>query len=192
MSLVVCSLKWDLGTSGTGPQRITYDSDGYHLVRFPYGRTGESTDPWGMHDPAHGGSEPSVYPDARSGLIHPSHDGWGVLSAMVIWQPDTRPSEFRARFVRDPLGLSTGYDSTGTCDSAHTGGSQFRTYMWQFAVKRGTPVGLKVTARGSGDRRIAVPVTLAEFKLAIHTDVLLPGSDAGYGGGTADGSAPAA
>ncbi|MFI1964659.1 hypothetical protein ACH429_11155 [Streptomyces pathocidini] len=174
MPVAVCSLKWELAVPGTGQQRISYDSDGYHLVRFPYDRSGESTDPWRMHDPGRGGEGASAFPDPRSGLIWPSHDGWGVLSAMVIWEADTRPTEYRARFVRDPLGQATGYDSTGTTDSARTGGRQFRTYTWQFFVKKGTPVGLKVTTRGTGDQRLAVPITLAEFKLAIHTDVLLP------------------
>lgn len=172
MSVAVCSLKWEHDESGSSnPQRIRYDDDGYHLVRFPYDLTGESTDRWKMHDPSHGGAEESTFPDARSGLIWPSHDGWGVLSAMVIWKEDDRPVEYRARFVRDPLGHA---DSTGTTDSAPSGGKQHRTYMWQFFVKKGVPVGLKITARGAGDTRIPVPILLAEFKLAIHTDVLLP------------------
>lgn len=174
MPVAVCSLKWDRDASGTKPQRVVYDADGYHLVRFPYDGAGESTDPWRMHDPAHGGDEPSAFPDARSGLIWPSHDGWGVLSALVFWESASRPSEYRVRFVRDPLGQAAGYDSTGTTDSARTGGRQFRSHMWQFFVKKGTPLGLKITARGAGDARIAVPLTLAEFKLAIQTDVLLP------------------
>ncbi|MFJ3228552.1 hypothetical protein ACIPJS_35070 [Streptomyces sp. NPDC086783] len=172
MSVVISSLKWDAARSGT--QRITYDQDGYHLVRFPYETTEESYDPWKMHDPANGGPGESVYPDARSGLIWPSHDGWGMLSAMVFWEADTRALEYRARFVRDPLNASTGYDSTATNDTMLTRGGQFRTYLWQMFVTPGTPVGLKISARGAGDARIATRITLAEFKLAIHTDVLTP------------------
>ncbi|BBC37754.1 hypothetical protein SGFS_090480 [Streptomyces graminofaciens] len=173
MSVVVCSLKWDRAEAGA--QKIAYDSDGYHLVRFPYDANGESYDPWKMHDPANGGTAKSKYPDARSGLIWPSHDGWGVLSAMVFWESDLQTLEYRARFVRDPLNMTAKkYDSTGTTDSALTPGGQYRTYLWQFFVKKGMPLGLKVTARGLGDTRRTPALTLAEFKLAIHTDVEEP------------------
>ncbi|QEV17250.1 hypothetical protein [Streptomyces alboniger] len=172
MSVAICSLKWDAAQHG--PQAIRYDSDGYHLVRFPYGAEAESYDPWRMHDPAKGGTAPAQFPHDRSGLIWPSHDGWGVLSALVFWQPDSRPAEYRFRFVRDPLGLTTGYDSTATTDSAPTRGSQFRSYVWQMFVHPDTPVGLKVTARGVGDVRLATPLTHAQFKLAIHTGVMTP------------------
>ncbi|GCD39159.1 hypothetical protein OEIGOIKO_06988 [Streptomyces chrestomyceticus JCM 4735] len=46
MSVVVCSLLWDAEKHGPGTQKISYDSDGYHLVRFPYGAGDESYDPW--------------------------------------------------------------------------------------------------------------------------------------------------
>ncbi|MEI5099700.1 hypothetical protein RB200_15360 [Streptomyces sp. PmtG] len=172
MSVAVCSLKWEAARGGR--QRITYDSDGYHLVRFPYDVTEEAYDPWGMHGPGHGGSKPSKFPDARSGLIWPSHDGWATLTAMVFWEPDSRPTEYRSRFVRDPLNLSTGYDSTATTDHVPTRGGQYRTCSWQMFVHSGTPVGLKISARGPGDVRIAAPLLLAEFKLAIQTDVIRP------------------
>ncbi|PJT49202.1 hypothetical protein CWI85_18565 [Streptomyces albidoflavus] len=166
MGVAVCSLKWE--AARTGSQRIVYDSDDYHLVRFPYEESEESYDPWGMHDPG------KAYPDPESGLIVPSHDGWGTVSALVFWAPDSRPVEYRARFVRDPLGSSTGYDSTATTDSAPTGGNQFRTYMWQMFVRKDTPLGLKVTARASGDVPVPAALTLAEFKLAVQTDVHVP------------------
>ncbi|MFD7647457.1 hypothetical protein ACFV5M_07345 [Streptomyces albidoflavus] len=166
MGVAVCSLKWE--AARTGSQCIVYDSDGYHLVRFPYEESEESYDPWGMHDPG------KAYPDPESGLIVPSHDGWGTVSALVFWAPDSRPVEYRARFVRDPLGSSTGYDSTATTDSAPTGGNQFRTYMWQMFVRKDTPLGLKVTARASGDVPVPAALTLAEFKLAVQTDVHVP------------------
>lgn len=173
MSVVICSLKWERAHSGT--QKLTYDSDGYHLVRFPYAKSEESYDPWKMHDPAHGDDTASKFPDPRSGLIWPSHDGWGVLSAMVFWEADPKTHEYRARFVRDPLNLTAKkYDSTGTTDSALTRGGQYRTYMWQMFVHKGTPLGLKISARGVGDTKRATPITLAEFKLAIHTDVKRP------------------
>jgi hypothetical protein len=172
MSVVVSSLKWDASVAGA--QKIQHDKDGYHLVRFPYTTAGESYDPWKMHDPVNGGHAASKFPDARSGLIWPSHDGWGVLSAMVFWEADPDALEYRARFVRDPLGLSTGYDATATSDSTPTRGGQYRSYMWQMFVHRGTPLGLKVAARGAGDAKRPTPLMLAEFKLAIHTDVKTP------------------
>ncbi|MGW0735716.1 hypothetical protein [Streptomyces sp. NPDC002851] len=169
MSIAVCSLLWD--ASHDGQQKITYDNDGYHLVRFPYGDGRESYDPWKMHDPSHGGDNQSQYPDARSGLIWPSHDGWGLLSALVFWQGDATPTEYRARFVRHPL--TDGYDSTATTDYPPTGGGQYRQYHWQMYVHKGTPLGFKISARRSGTG-VATPITHAQFKLTIHTDVLLP------------------
>ncbi|MCX5080696.1 hypothetical protein ACFC18_12340 [Streptomyces sp. NPDC056121] len=168
MGLAICSLKYEAARSG--PQKITYDRDGYHLVRFPYAAGEESYDPWKMHEPPKG----SKYPDTHSGLIRPSHDGWGTLSALVFWEPDSGPREFRARFVRDPLAGSTGYDSTATTDSAPTGGGQYRSYTWQMFVHPGTPIGLKISVRGAGDALIRTPLLLAEFKLAVQTDVITP------------------
>ncbi|MGY0487520.1 hypothetical protein [Streptomyces sp. WG-D5] len=170
MAVAVCSLKYE--PTRSGPQSVVYDDDGYHLVRFPYESTEESYDPWKMHDPAGGGGT-SKYPDARSGLIWPSHDGWATLSALLFWGADTRATEYRARFVRDPLGIGTGYDSTATTDISPTGGGQFRSYTWQMFVHPGTPVGFKVSARTSASP-LKVPITLAEFKMAIHTDVIRP------------------
>ncbi|MFC4495092.1 hypothetical protein ACFPA8_13225 [Streptomyces ovatisporus] len=169
MSLAVVSLIWD-AKSSSGSQRVSYDDDGYHLVRFPY--DGESYDPWKMHDPDNGGGDSEDFPHARSGLIYPSHEGWGVLSAMVHWEKDGDPHEYRARFVRDPLG--DGYDSTATSDAAETGGGQYKSYVWQFFVHPETPLGLKVSARGTGDTKVATPLMHAQFKLAIHTDVMEP------------------
>lgn len=168
MSLTVVSLIWDADTSD--PQEISYDSDGYYLVRFPY--ADESYDPWKMHDPDNGGGDASKFPDARSGLIYPSHDGWGVLSATVHWKKHADPHEYRGRFVRDPLG--DGYDSTGTTDASATGGGQYKTYMWQFFVHPDVPLGFKVSARGTGDTKVRVPLLHAQFKLAIHTEVATP------------------
>ncbi|MET7360199.1 hypothetical protein ABZS76_17355 [Streptomyces sp. NPDC005562] len=177
MSVVICSLLWDAARHGR--QAVKYDSDGYHLVRFPYGAGDESYDPWHMHDPSQGAAAqatttPSKFPDARSGLIWPSHEGWGLLSAMVFWEPDAKATEFRARYVRDPLDLSTGYDSTATTDSTPTRGGQYRTYLWQMFVHPGTPLGLKISARGVGDVKRPTPLMHAQFKLSIHTDVKTP------------------
>lgn len=172
MSVAICSLLWDAARHGK--QSVKYDSDGYHLLRFPYGTDDESYDVWHMHDPGKGATKPSKFPDARSGLIWPSHEGWGVLSAMVFWEPDARVREVRARYVRDPLNLAAGYDSTATNDSAPTGGGQYRTYLWQMFVHPDTPLGVKVSARGAGDVKLTTPLMHAQFKLAIHTGVLTP------------------
>lgn len=170
MPLAVVSLIWDAEKS-SGSQRVTYDDDGYYLVRFPYGEE-ESYDPWNMHAASRGAAESASFPDPSSGLIHPSHDGWGIASAMVHWQKDGDPHEYRARFVRDPLGDS--YDSTATTDAAETGGGQYKSYVWQFFVYKDVPLGLKVSARGNDDTKIATPLMHAQFKLAIHTDVITP------------------
>lgn len=169
MPLAVVSLIWDAQKSSVS-QRVAYDDDGYYLVRFPYGEQ-ESYDPWNMHAAKRGGGT-SRFPDARSGLIYPSHEGWGLLSAMVHWEKDSDPHEYRARFVRDPLG--DGYDSTATTDAAETGGGQYKTYMWQMFVYPDVPLGLKISARGKGDKKIATPLMHAQFKLAVHTDVITP------------------
>ncbi|WP_419993262.1 hypothetical protein [Streptomyces boninensis] len=169
MPLAICSLKWDEETDIT--QKVQYGDDGYHLVRFPYGAA-ESLDDWGMHNVGNGGGGHSAFPDARSGLIWPSHDGWGVVSALVFWAKDDEPSEYRLRFVRDPLGDAP--DSTATSDFTRTGGGQFRAHTWQLMVHPDVPLGLKITARGTGDKKIPTPIVLAEFKLAIHTDVMKP------------------
>ncbi|NGN64463.1 hypothetical protein G5C51_11180 [Streptomyces sp. A7024] len=170
MSVAVCSLLWDKARNGA--QKIDYDDDGYHLVRFPFDAETESLDAWDMHDPSHGGG--SNYPDARSGLIWPSHDGWGYVSALIFWDPTNDASEYRLRFVRDPLNLATGYDSTATTDFTRTGGGQFRSHTWQMQVHKGVPLGLKISARGAGDAKIPVPIKHAQFKLSIQTDVITP------------------
>lgn len=166
MGVAVCSLKWE--AARTGSQRIVYDSDGYHLVRFPYEESEESYDPWGMHDPG------KAYPDPESGLIVPSHDGWGTVSALVFWAPD-RP----ARGVPGPVraGPARKFHRVRLHGDHRLGadrGNQFRTYMWQMFVRKDTPLGLKVTARASGDVPVPAALTLAEFKLAVQTDVHVP------------------
>lgn len=94
---------------------------------------------------------------------------------MVFWGADPKALEYRARFVRGPLNRTKKkYDSTGTTDSALTRGGRFRTCRWQMLVHRGMPLGLKTSTRGLGDIKRATALTLAEFKLAIHTDVKKP------------------
>lgn len=157
MAVLVCSLKADV------PQSIPADGE-YHIVRFPY--VGEPYDAYGMH--------PELQPDAyqvtdwaaddRSGLIWPTVGGWGSLNALAYWE-DGSYTEIRSRFVRDPLGLSTGYDSTCTEDHVPTPGGQYRAKHWEMFVHPGTPLAFLVRHNASSP----VALTLAEFKLTIHT-----------------------
>ncbi len=70
----------------------------------------------------------------------------------------------RSRFVRDPLNLTTGEDSTCTEDSPATAGAQFRAKAWAMFVEPGTPVALAVRYNGFSP----VALTHAQFKLAIY------------------------
>lgn len=159
MALYVCSLKVDK------PQTVPAGPD-YYLIRFPYDNVSESYDPHGMHASEQPDGGRSTYPDPRSGLIWPCVSGWGWLTGMVFWEAGSS-NEYRARFVRDPLGLATGLDSTATTDEAPTPGGQYRHYCHEIFVHPGTPIGLMVRHAASG----GLDVTLAEFKLAIQTDV---------------------
>jgi hypothetical protein len=148
----------------TEPQSIPADG-AYHVVKFPFGG-GESFDDHGMHQMA----QPDNYTisnwrtDERSGLIWPSAEGWATLHALMYWDAGGY-SELRDRFVRDPLDIATGFDSTCTEDHPPTPGGQYRAKTWGMFAHPGTPVGLLVKHDASK------PVTLAfaEFKLAIHT-----------------------
>ncbi len=159
MTLHVCSLKVDR------PQLVPAGPN-YWLVRFPYDASSESYDPEGMHAVLQPDGATSTYPDARSGLIWPSVAGWGWLTGMVFWEEGVS-NEYRARFVRDPLGLTTGFDSTATTDEAATPGGQFRHYCHEMFVQPGTPIGLMVRHAASS----GLEVILAEFKVAIETDL---------------------
>ncbi|KPI08341.1 hypothetical protein OK074_3638 [Actinobacteria bacterium OK074] len=157
MPVHVCSLIVDV------PQPIPNDGE-YHVLRFPF--TAESYDAYTMHQ--------AVQPDGttvtdwstsdRSGLIWPDQDGWGSLTGVIYWDSGDY-TEVRDRFVRDPLNLSTGYDSTATEDWAITPGGQYRHKSHEMFVHPGTPVSLMVRQNAS----TAVAVSFAEFKLAIHT-----------------------
>ncbi|HEY9370448.1 hypothetical protein [Streptomyces sp.] len=155
MTVRVCSLKTDT------PQVIPADGK-YHVVRFPFV---ESYDAHHMHDPAQpdGRQVKGWQRDDRAGLIWPAADGWGSLSAMIYWE-DGGYTELRDRFVRDPLGLSTGADSTATEHRPRSPGQQFFHKSHELFVHPGTPIALLVAHNDSRARRI----TLAELKLAIH------------------------
>lgn len=158
MSVYVCSLILD------EPQSIPADG-GYHVVRFPVDATVESYDAHGMHEAL----QPDGYTvtnwatDDRSGLVWPACEGWGVLTANIHWESGGY-TELRDRFVRDPLGLSTGYDSTATDHRSPSPGMQCFTKQHQMFVHPGTPIALLVGHNDSSPRRIVH----AQFKLAIH------------------------
>lgn len=154
MTVHICSLKTDV------PQSIP--PGGYHIVRFPFV---ESYDAHRMHDPAQpdGRKVTDWKRDDRSGLIWPAADGWGSITAMIYWE-DGGYTELRDRFVRDPLGLSTGADSTATEHRPPSPGQQFFHKHHEMFVHPGTPIALLVAHNDARPRRI----TLAELKLAIH------------------------
>ncbi|NJQ02684.1 hypothetical protein [Streptomyces zingiberis] len=144
--------------------RQSVPADGnYHLVRFPYGDR-ESYDAHGMHNARQPDGKTSAYPDTRSGLIWPAVSGWGSLTAMIHWEAGDY-TEVRDQFVRDPLGLAGGADSTATEDHARTPGGQYRAKHHEMFVHPGTPVALRVRHNGSR----AASLVHAQFKLAIHT-----------------------
>ncbi|MFB9880960.1 hypothetical protein ACFFMN_23660 [Planobispora siamensis] len=158
MTLYVCSLKV------TKAQTVPVDPD-YHLVRFPYGAA-ESWDPHNMHPATQPDGTVSLHPDARSGLIWPCVAGWASLIGIVFWEAG-QSSEYRGRFIRDPLSLTTGYDSTATRDDAPTPGGQYKTYHHEMVVHPRTPVGFAVRHNATSP----LDITLAEFKVAIETGV---------------------
>ncbi|MFE9773622.1 hypothetical protein ACFYOV_18525 [Streptomyces sp. NPDC005931] len=158
MSVYVSSLK-------TSVQQSIPADGAYHVVRFPFG-SGESYDAHNMHQAA----QPDGYTvtnwatDDRSGLIWPSTAGWGQLYAMIQWE-DGSYTELRDRFVRDPLNLSTGYDSTATDHRPPSPGMQCFTKSHGLFTTVGMPLALLVSHNDS----VARDLVLAEFKLAIHT-----------------------
>jgi len=160
----VCSLKVETS------QLIPADGS-YHIVRFPFEADpgGEPYDAHGMHQAV----QPDSYTvtnwttDDRSGLIWPSASGWGHLYALMYWDTGDY-TELRSRFVRDPLNLSTGYDSTCTEDETPTPGGQYEAKAWGMFVHPDTPVALMVRHNAS----VPVALTLAEFKMAINRPVL--------------------
>jgi hypothetical protein len=153
LTVYVCSLIL------SEPQSIPNDG-GYHIVRFPYDVTGESYDAHGMHSEALPGDWQA---DDRSGLIWPAVSGWGELTANIHWESGNY-SELRDRFVRDPLGLAGGYNSTGTDHRPPSPGMQRFTKRHSIFVYPGTPLALLVAHNASTPRKI----THAQFKLAIH------------------------
>lgn len=155
MAVAVCSLI--LAT----PQSIP--PGGYHLVRFPYGAEGESLDAHQMHPAEQPDRTVSTWPDDRSALIWPSTTGWGALTAMIQWAPGAY-TELRDRFVRDPLGLDTGADSTATDHRPPSPGMQCFTKHHEILVRPTVPLALMV----SHNDTVARDIVHAQFKLTIH------------------------
>ncbi len=154
----VCSLKRDT------PQSIPANSP-YTVIRFPFG-SAESTDRFAMHQV----NQPDGYvvtnwdADDRSGLIWPSTAGWGVLYAMIQWEPGGY-DELRDQFVRDPLGLTPSpNDTTATEHRPPSPGMQCWTKQWGIFVDPDVPLALRATH----DDSVARDIVLAEFKLVVH------------------------
>jgi hypothetical protein len=169
LRLFDCSLK--TGGALSVPPRT------YTIVRFPFNGGAEPYDP----DDLHPALQPDIgqvvtSSDSRAGLIWPRHDALGRLTAMMQWQDigdldsADRPSQVRHRFVRDPLDLSTGPDSTATSDHrprpAGTGGT-CKTTAWEIWVHPQTPLGYLLYH----DARVPMRLELAEFKLSYWADV---------------------
>lgn len=144
------------------PQSIAPGS--YQVVRFPF--EPEPFDPVGMHE----ATQPDGYEvldwatDDRSGLIWPATRGWGTLYASIQWAGESDATEYRSQFVRDPLGLAGGPDTTATEHRAPTPGGEFYTRTWGIVVNPGVPLAVRV-AHNAGTPQ---DLTLAEFKLVIQ------------------------
>lgn len=164
MSALFCSLATDR------PQKIPPRT--YTLLTFPYGAE-ESYDVWNMHPAMQPDGAQSVFPDDRSGLIWPDTVGLGHLSACIHWEAGGY-REIRDRFVRDPLGLMGGPDSTATDHRAPSLGQQFFTKHHEIVVRPNWPLGLLVYHDDSVPRH----VTYAQFKLTIHPLAPLPSGGA--------------
>lgn len=142
----------------------------YHVIRFPFG-SAESYDAHEMHQVAQpdGCTITDWDTDDRSGLIWPKVSGWATLTANIHWQSGSY-DELRDRFVRDPLGLSTGADSTATDHRPPSPGMQCFTKQHQIFVHPGTPIAFLAGHTDS----VARKVVHAQFKMAIDSDVAVP------------------
>lgn len=162
MALYVCSL------INNEDQIIPADGS-YHLLKFPF--VDESYDAWGMHSPCQPDNEESVFPDDRSALIWPAVSGWGTLHATIHWANGDY-TEVRSQYIRDPLGLAGGPDTTCTEDHQHNPGGQYRDKTHGIFVHPDTAVAVRVRHNGNS----AATVTHAQFKLVIDDDVAVPDS----------------
>lgn len=150
--------------STSQPQTIPADGE-YHVIRFPYDT--ESYDTYGMHEAV----QPDGYQvvdwqtDDRSGLIWPSKDGWGHLTAVIQWEAGDY-TELRDQFVRDPLGLTADpVDATGTDHRPPSPGIQCFTKHHEIVVHPDVPIALRVAHNATAAKNII----LAELKVAIFS-----------------------
>ena len=113
----------------------------------------------------------AAYLGELAGLIWPAHTAWATLQGMMVWQDiagiaaANRPTHFRHRFVRDPLGLAGEPDSTATSDHPPRPagkGQSCQTKSWNIFVHPGVPVGYLVRH----DAKVPLVLDLAEFKLS--------------------------
>ncbi|WP_420156521.1 hypothetical protein [Nocardiopsis sp. CNT-189] len=159
MALYVCSL------INNDDQEI--QPDAYTLLKFPY--VGESYDPWGMHDAGQPDGACSTYPDDRSALIWPAVTGWGTLTAMIHWEGGDY-TEVRDQYIRDPLNLAGGPDTTCTEHEAPNPGGQYRAKHHALFVHPDTPVAIRVRHNATSAKK----VIHAQLKLAIEDGVATP------------------
>lgn len=160
MTLYICSLK--RATNQSIPPNT------YELLRFPFG-SAEPTDKHGMHQMAQsdGYQITDWDEDSRSGLIWPAQSGWGTITGMVYWS-DGSATKYIDRIIRDPLGFTEEPRDTTATEYRHPfdGSSPYHKTHEMF-VEPGVPIGIEVRHNAS----TAQTVYLAEFKLAIETDV---------------------
>lgn len=148
------------------PQLIPNDN-AWHIVRFPFEKSAdaEQSDEWFMHEAnrRRGYVKFRVVDwqnDDRSGLIFPAIQGYGRMNSMVHWDSAITS---RSQFARDPLGYTTGLDTTRTID--HSG--KFTGNNWEIMVRPRQPLALRVKNTSPA------PATIvhAQFKLIIDTEI---------------------
>lgn len=164
MSVYVCSLLTN--TSQSIPSSAAYTS-----VKFEHNT--ESSDLWDMHPLTQPDGGTSSNGAARSALIWPTVAGWATLEGYVVWDYNANwavDRETRSQFIRDPLNLTTGADSTVTADHAKTPGGQYVTrYHGLFAVVN-TPLAFQIKQESG----YTSTISHAQFKVAIESDVAYP------------------
>ncbi len=144
------------------------DPGGYVIVKFPFGSY-ESWDVQGMHNVKQpdGHTITSWDSDERSGLIWPKVRGLALVYATMHWESGNY-TECRHQFIRDPLNLSTGPDTTGTEHRTPGPGMQCFSTMWQGIVNPQTPMAYRVAHNASSPRKLVH----AQFKMSIDTDLI--------------------
>lgn len=154
MTVYVCSL------SATPDQVIQPNVD--TLLTFPFDQ--DQIDKWGMHEPSQPDGVVATSSDPRTGLIWPSCEGWGHLTAEFQWEAGGY-TELRDQFMRDPLGFTADpMNDTARDDRVPSGGYQFFTKHHEIGVHPGVPLG--VTVRHND--KVARKILYAQFKLCIH------------------------